>query len=166
MNGQDATISKRTPVREALEAAGGGPCLAREDDDILVLAEALGERPGVHTIAVVDSQGRLTGIIPMRLLLDELFLSVAPEEFLIGMRDIEDVAEFGRITRARRARDLMQPPISLTMDDSVRDAFALMHEHRLEGLPIVDAQRRVVGYLDRFQLIRLWLRKRSPGEGR
>jgi CBS-domain-containing membrane protein len=45
------------------------------------------------------------------------------------------------------------------MDDSVREAFSRMHERRLEGLPVVDKDVRVVGYLGRLQLIQLWLQK-------
>ena len=68
-------------------------------------------------------------------------------------------------SRARSARDLVQPAVYVTMGDSVREAFSRMHERRLEGLPVVDGEMRVVGYLDRLQLIRLWLRKRHREEG-
>ena len=152
-------ITQRTLVREALGPMGAGPCVVDEGADLLRICEQLGEGPAVQTVAVVDKAGRLTGIIPLRLLLDELFLRVAPEEFLLGLRGMEGIEEFGRISRARTARDLMQPAVYVTMDDSVREAFSLMHERRLEGLPIVDKDMRVVGYLDRLQLIRLGLPK-------
>jgi CBS domain-containing protein len=131
----------------------------REDEDLLVTTEQLGALPGVHTVAVVDSQERLVGIIPMRLVLDDLFLEVAPEEFLADLKDTEGVEEFGRISRARTAGELMEEPAFVTMDDTARDAFARMHERKLEGLPIVDAEMKVVGYLDRLQLLRLWLKQ-------
>ena len=104
-------------------------------------------------------RGAWWGVIPMRLLLDELFLHVAPEEFLVDLRAMEGIEEFGKLSRARSAKDLMQPAVYVTMDDSVREAFSRMHEHRLEGLPIVDKDMRVVGCLSRLQLIRLWLQK-------
>jgi CBS-domain-containing membrane protein len=152
-------ITQRTSVREALGWVGAEPCVVDEDADLLRICERLGEGPAVQTVAVVDRAGRLTGIIPLRLLLDELFLRVAPEEFLSGLRGMEGIEEFGRISRARTARDLMQPAVYVTMDDSVREAFSRMHEQRLEGLPVVDKDMHVVGYLDRVQLIRLWLQK-------
>jgi CBS domain-containing protein len=46
----------------------------------------------------------------------------------------------------------------VTGDDLARDAFALMHERQLEGLPIVDNEMKVVGYLDRLHLVQLWLK--------
>ncbi len=155
----DCEVTKHTLVREALERAGKQPCLVHKDADLLVTTELLGALPEVHTVAVVDNQERLLGIIPMRLVLDDLFLEVAPEEFLADLRDTASMEEFGRISRAKTAEELMEEPAFVTMDDTVRDAFARMHERKLEGLPIVDAEMKVVGYLDRLQLLRLWLKQ-------
>ena len=155
----DVEGTKHTLVREALEKVAAQPCVVREDDDLLAATEHLAALPGVHTVAVVDSKGHLVGIIPMRLLLDDLFLRVAPEEFLDDLKDSGALEEFGRMTRATTAKGLMGEPASVTMDNTARDAFAVMHERKLEGLPIVDAEMRVVGYLDRLQLLRLWLKR-------
>lgn len=150
-------ITRETPVGHALGRLGIGPCIVGEEDSLTEVTEALAARPGTHTAAVVDDEGRLAGIIPMRLLLAELFLHVAPEEFLVGLREMEDIEEFGKISRARTAKDLMRAPISVSMADTVREAFCRMHENRVEGVPIVDENGRVTGYLDRLQLMRLWL---------
>jgi CBS-domain-containing membrane protein len=158
-------IARRTSVREAVERVGVEPCIVPEGAGLLAVCERLGETLGVDTVVVVDETGRLTGVIPSRLLLDGLFLHVAPEEFLADLRAMEGVEEFGKLSRAHTARDLMQRPVYVTMDDSVREAFSRMHERRLEGLPVVDKEMRVVGYLDRLQLIRLWLRKHRGETG-
>ena len=160
----DAQTTRHTLVREALEKVGGRGCVVSAGDDLVAVSESLADSPGVHTVAVVDDQGRLVGVIPMRLLVDELFLDVAPEEFLVGLREIEDVEEFGRIIRARTAGELMEAPAYVTMDDTVREAFTRMHERKLEGLPIVDEGLQVAGYLDRLQLVRLWLKKHRRSE--
>jgi CBS-domain-containing membrane protein len=106
----------------------------------------------------------------MRLLLAELYLHVAPEEFLVGMRAFENIAEFGKLSRARNAKELMQPPVYVTTTDSAREAFVKMHEHKLESLPIVDKEMRVAACLSRLQLVRLWLQKHQEwaewGKGR
>jgi CBS domain-containing protein len=157
-------IAQHTSVRDVLGMAAVEPCVVEADAGLLHICEQLGEAPGVHTVAVVDKTGRLTGIIPISLLLDALFLHVAPEEFLADLRLMEGVEEFGKLSRTRSARDLMQPAVYVTMGDSVREAFSRMHERRLDGLPVVDGEMRVVGYLDRLQLIRIWLRKRHREE--
>lgn len=158
-------ITQRTSVREALGGKRPQPCLVEESADLLRVCERLGEAPGVDIVVVVDEAGRLRGIIPVRLLLDEIFLHVAPEEFLADLLAAGGVEEFGKLSRARSARDLMQPAVYVTMEDSVREAFSRMHERRLEGLPIVDEEMRVVGYLDRLQLIQLWLQKHRREAG-
>src|SRR4030042_73206 len=106
--GEEAdAITQRTSVREALGKEVIQPCVVEETADLLRVCERLGEVPGVHTIAVVDNTGRLTGIIPIRLLLDALFLHVAPEEFLADLRAMEGVEELGKLSRARSARALV-----------------------------------------------------------
>ncbi|MBI1886346.1 MAG: CBS domain-containing protein [Chloroflexi bacterium] len=151
---------KQIPVRDALERAGSVPCVVRTGDTLEATVERLSDTPGIRTVAVVDDEYRLVGVIPIRTMLDELYLAVAPEEFLAEIGEEEKLEEFGRISRARTAGELMLSPVHVTMDDTVRDAFAKMHEHDLGGLPIVDEEGKVAGYLDRLNLIRLWLRRR------
>ncbi|MGQ9571995.1 MAG: CBS domain-containing protein [Dehalococcoidia bacterium] len=162
-------ITRGTSVGEALGRVGISGCVVREEADLVQVAEVMAACLGTHTVAVVDDDGRLVGIIPMRLLLDELYLHVAPEEFLVGMRASKDIEEFGKISRAHKAKELMQHPVYVTLGDSVRKAFVKMHENKLEGLPVVDEEMRVLGYLDRLQLMRLWLEKHRkwarPGPG-
>jgi CBS domain-containing protein len=153
------TITRETSVAEAMDRVGIPACVVNEDNDLLVAAESMASCRGNQTVAVVDQQGRLVGMIPTRLLLAELYLHVAPEEFLMGMRAFENIEEFGKISRAQTAGELMQPPIYVSPEDSAREAFVKMHESDLDGLPVVDKEMRIIGYLDRLQLVRLWLEK-------
>ncbi len=170
------TITRETSVREALSRVGISACVVKDEDDLLQVTESMAAKLGTHTAAVVDKEGRLVGVIPIRLLLAELYLHVAPEEFLVGMRAFKNIEEFGKISRARTAKELMEPPACVTMEDSVREAFIQMHEHKLDSLAVVDKEMRVVGCLTRLQLVRLWLQKhrewakggkgrRQPGQG-
>jgi len=153
------TITRDTSVGEALGRVGISACVVKEEDDLLQVAESMAANLGTHTAAVVDEQGCLVGVIPMHLLLAELYLHVAPEEFLVGMRAFENIEEFGKISRARTAKELMQSPVYLTTEDSARNAFIRMHENKLDSLPVVDKEMRVVACLSRLQLVRLWLHK-------
>jgi CBS-domain-containing membrane protein len=155
------TITRETSVGEALGLVGISACIVKEEDDLLQVTESMAANLGTHTAAVVDEQGCLVGIIPMHLLLAELYLHVAPEEFLVGMRAFENIEEFGKISRAQTAKELMQSPVYLTRKDSARDAFIRMHENKLDSLPVVDEEMRVIACLSRLQLVRLWLHKRQ-----
>ncbi len=46
----------------------------------------------------------------------------------------------------------MSKPVVLRPTSTVGDAFRAMHEHRYSGLPIVDDDRRVIGYIDLLEL--------------
>lgn len=46
----------------------------------------------------------------------------------------------------------MSPPVALHLDSPVGDAFRSMKEHRYSGLPVVDEERRVIGYIDLLEL--------------
>lgn len=158
-------LTKMMHISEARNLAGDVPCVVPQDMDLKEVARHMWRRRGVRTAAVVDVEGRLAGIIPLRLLLDELFFRVVPEEFISEILERERMEELGRMVRAERAGELMQPPVYVTLDDTVRDAFSRMHDHKLEGLPIVDEEMRPVGYLDRFQLLEVWIREHRPRVG-
>ena len=153
-------LTKAMPIGEARGVAET-PCIVREDDSLLEAAKALSAHRRMDIVIVVDGAGKLVGVIPARLLVDELFLQVAPEEFLADIFDRERMEEYGRMVRARTAGDLMRAPVYLTATNTIGEAFKLMHEEDLEGVPIVDAEMRPSGYLERLELIKVWLQEHS-----
>lgn len=52
------------------------------------------------------------------------------------------------------AEIMTRDPITIGPDAAVRDAIGLMLEHRVSGLPVVDADRRLVGILTEGDLLR------------
>lgn len=152
-------LTKTTRVSEARIVAGEAPCVVPEDMDLREVARQMWRRRGVRMVSVVDADGRLAGVIPLRLLLDELFFHMAPEEFISDILKEERIEEIGRMVRAEKAGELMEPPLYVTLDETVKDAFLLMHEQDVGGLPIVDQEMRPVGYLDRLQLLEVWIRE-------
>jgi CBS domain-containing protein len=128
------------------------------------LAELAVERPGCRVLSVVDDEGRLIGLVPVRVLVNDIFLKIVPEEFLGEIVDYQAALKYASHVGARTAADIVLPPVSVTRDDTVRDAFERMHASRLNGVPIVDAERRVVGYIDQLELLLVWVR--ASGRGR
>lgn len=161
---REDAITKNTPVGEARRVAES-PCIVREDDDLRSLAEALSVQRRVQIAAVVNEAGTLVGIVPLQLLVDELFLQVAPEEFLTDIMDRERMEEYARMVKANTAGELMQEPVFVTAKDTIGDAFACMHDHQLAGLPVGDDEMRPTGYLDRLELVRVWLQEHHSGDG-
>jgi len=152
-------ITQGTPIGEVDRLLRGtDPILVRATDSLQRLAELAIESPGCRVLSVVDDQGMLIGLVPVRLLVNDIFLKIVPEEFLGVIADVEAVMEYARHIGARTAGDIMLPPVSVRRDATVRDAFETMHHARLYGLPIVDDAGRVVSYLDQLELLLVWVR--------
>lgn len=139
------------------------PILVHAGDSLHRLAELAIERPSCRVLSVVDDRNRLLGLVPVRLLVNDIFLKIVPEEFLGVIADVDDVLEYARHIRARTAADIMLAPASVRTTQTVRDAFEVMHKARLNGLPIVDERGEVSGYLDQLEMLLVWVRATGRG---
>ncbi|MBY0312794.1 MAG: KpsF/GutQ family sugar-phosphate isomerase [Phycisphaerales bacterium] len=124
------------PVVEALRFVVGST-LKTVPDDVSVaeacrLSETAERRPGA--ILLVDPRGVLTGL------------------FTDG--DLRRLVERDRTALDRPIRDVMtRNPGTLSDASLVRDAVAMVREHRRDEIPVVDAEGRPVGLLDVQDLI-------------
>jgi CBS domain-containing protein len=152
------SITQSTPIAEADRFLRMGPVIVHADDSLHAVAEKAVENTGCRVIAVVDDDQRLLGVVPVRILVNDIFLKIVPEEFLGEIQDLEGALKYAEHFSARTARDTMLPPMSVRPDESVRDAFERMHAARLNGLPIADEDGRVTGYVDQLELLLVWVR--------
>jgi CBS domain-containing protein len=152
------SITQATPIAEADLLLRMEPVVVDAGDSLRTVAERAVENTGCRVITVVDGEERLVGVIPVRVLVNDIFLKIVPEEFLGEILDLEGALKYAEHVGARTARDIMLPPVSVRRDDSVRDAFERMHEAKLNGLPITDEGGRVVGYVDQLELLLVWVR--------
>jgi len=58
----------------------------------------------------------------------------------------------------------MLDPVSVRPGQTVRDAFETMHKSKMYGLPVVDDDGAVTGYLDQLELLLVWID--ATGRGR
>jgi len=151
-------VTQSTLIREVdALLSGTDPIVVHRGDSLHRLAEFAVERPICRVLAVVDDDERLIGLVPVRLLVNDIFLKIVPEEFLGIITDVDDVMEYARHVQARTAADIMLPPVSISHEQTVRDAFEVMHKARLNGLPVVNEERQVVGYVDQLELLLVWV---------
>src|SRR3990170_1974951 len=127
------TVEGRGPLRPGV-AGGGGR-----------------RRAGAVTGHLRISKRTRVGEVHGRLDIEPVVVGVA-EELMAEVTDLESAGRFGREVGAHVCRDLMGPPVHLTRDSTVADAFRAMHEHQYSGLPVVDDQMQVVGYVDLLEL--------------
>lgn len=157
------SITQATAVSQADQLLTIEGVVVHATDSLQEVAEQAVRNPGCRLIAVVDDLDRLVGILPVRTLVNDIFVKIVPELFLGTIEDMADVKDYAELVKARTARDVMQPPISVERTQTVRDAFELLHEHDLPGVPIVDEERRVVGYVDQLELLLVWVRATGRG---
>lgn len=151
-------ITQATSVGEVYQLLSGSePVVVRTTDSLHRLAELALERPETRVLAVVDEERQLIGLIPVRLLVNDIFLKVVPEEFLGVIADVDDVLEYAGHVAARTAGDIMKPPVGVKAAQTVRNAFETMHKARLNGLPVLDDDNRVIGYVDQLELLLAWM---------
>ncbi|HET9498087.1 MAG TPA: CBS domain-containing protein [Candidatus Limnocylindria bacterium] len=157
------SITSQTLVSEADALLTTGPVLVAQTDSLETIATKAVEKPNCRVISVVDDEGHLVGLVPVRMLVNDIFLKIVPEEFLGEISDLGAALEYAQHIAARTAADIMIPAVSLRATETVRTAFERMHHSHLNGLPIVDDANRVVGYLDQFELLMVWIQ--STGRG-
>ncbi len=152
-------LTQSTRIEEAgARLRGTEPIVVHETDSLQHLAELAVERPECRVISVVDDAQRLIGLVPIRTLVNDIFLKIVPEQFLGEITDLEGALRYATDLGVRTAADVMVEPVWIRPEETVRDAFERMHNANLNGLPITDAGGRIVGYLDQLELLLAWVR--------
>jgi nitrogen regulatory protein P-II 1 len=151
-------ITRETPVSVADEILNLKPTIVQRNLDLMTVAEVMVNNPSVTVASVVNDRQRLVGLLPLRDLVDDLFLGVIPEEYLSETRDWDDALHFADLSRTRTAGDAMRPAVFIQRDDRVKDAFQSMHRYKLSGVPVVNEQHEVTGYINLLELLALYCR--------
>jgi CBS domain-containing protein len=151
-------LAQSTRIADAgASLRGTEPIVVHEADSLQHLAELAVERPECRVISVVDDGERLIGLVPIRTLVDDIFLKIVPEEFLGEITDLESALRYASDLGVRTAADVMVEPVWVRPEETVRDAFERMHHANLNGLPITDVEGRISGYLDQLELLLAWV---------
>ena len=157
---QDRTpeaITQATSIADADRILQMSPVIVPATASLYDVAQLAVENTGCRVISVVDDDKRLVGVLPVRVLVNDVFLKIVPEEFLGEITDLEGALKYAEHIGARTAADVMDPPVSVHSHETVRDAFERMHVHHLNGLPITDAEEVVMGYVDQLELLIVWV---------
>jgi CBS-domain-containing membrane protein len=109
----------------------------------------------IGMLPVVDAEGHLVGVLQLR----DLLALVMPD-FVHLIEDFDFVHDFGAVETgqpspealAQPVRDVMQPPVSVEATCGLLRAFAVMREHDLHDLPVVDAAGRLAGIASRVDI--------------
>ena len=120
-------------VRDCMSAR---PLTVRHDADYKVALKLMQDH-ALHHVPVLDSEQNLVGIVAERDLL------IAATHHLQAAVDVGEVMHRGVVTT--------------TGDTPLGDAAALMVDHRIGGLPVLDAGKRVVGVITETDIFRAFV---------
>lgn len=99
---------------------------------------------GVRHMPVLDDRERLVGIISDRDLRRPDWVD-----------DEENVARYYLLDNSAKVEGAMTPaPITVNGDSDIADALAIFLDRRYGALPVVDAERRVIGMLSAYDVLR------------
>lgn len=152
---------RRMTVQEADQISIIGPTLVKPSATLEEIVTSCTQTSRALTLCVVDVAGKLLGLLPVSQIVDEIFLEVSPEIFLNDIHNLADAQEFAlksRLSNATTAQEMMRPPVFVQAQETVVEAFNKMQTNRLSGLPIVDQNGIVTGYLDVLELLAVWQR--------
>ena len=154
-----------TRVADIVDVLRLAPAVVTASAPLTEVVDQLLSHPSVQVICVVNEQERLVGLIDMMTLANALLLAVFPEEFLGDLKDLETVLSLADRSRIRTAGDIMNEPAYLQLKDSLQSAFHSLHKRKLPGLPVVDQQYHIVGYINLLELMVVCLRSGGDVEG-
>ncbi len=163
------SVHRNTKISEVLDCLTLEPTIVSPETTLQDVAKEMFSHPTTHVACVVDKNGRLLGLIDLDQLANDIFFHIDPEEFLREITSLEDVIHFADESRKRTAADSMLDPVWVKMDDRIKEAFERMHENRVPGLPVVDDQYHIIGYVNLLELMAVCLdfdQDASPEEGK
>jgi len=145
-------LARRTTVAASQGLLEIEPLLVRDTEDLLAAMRLASRQPSTRVVGVVDEDGRLTGVVPVAVLAEAVVAHAVPEAFFTDLGDVSDIGRFAHAIQARTIGEIAEPPVAVTSERTISDAFRLMHQGRLSGLYVVDAEGRPAGYLDLQEL--------------
>lgn len=153
------------PVSEAAKILNIQPVTVPSGASLMEAIAAMSQSPSAHVAAVISETGHLLGLVTLRNLADHVFFSITPEVFYSEVStDMDRSLDFGEMANVHNISDLMIEPLSVHSTDTVKEAFRLMHQHDLTGLPIVDDNNHVVGFVGLLELLDLILKNHPTHE--
>jgi len=111
----------------------------------------------VRQVPVVSQDSRLVGILSEH----DIREAVSPMTLLPGA-DRQTIDEILRTTPVERV--MTRRVVAATVDDTMEDAMVLLHDFRVNALPVVDAAGRVVGIVTRTDALKAFLEVLGAGD--
>ena len=119
-------------------------------DDI---AKMMIANPQLKSIYIVDDKLKLVGRITLKKLIKQEFMNLIPSSF-VTFNTLDFIGK-------KIAEDLMESPVYVKDDDTLKTAFVKMYENDLDELPVVDKGLHLIGNIDMLELLTILIEKKE-----
>lgn len=111
----------------------------------------------IHQLPVVGEDGRLVGILSNR----DIRQATLPFALLKGATE-KEAEELLKGTPVEKV--MTRKVIAATLTDTLEDAIVLLHDFRINALPVLDDQGRVAGIITRTDALKAFIEALGVGE--
>ncbi|MFH1391699.1 MAG: CBS domain-containing protein [Candidatus Diapherotrites archaeon] len=128
-------------VRDVFQENSGFVDKVLGSDSIEKVIAVMGLNKETRTVFVVDESKNLIGVITIHEIFDYVFDEMKPK-----------ILNWFNKKKHLKAKDIMRPPITISLDDALDDALRAAKASNLQDLPVCE-DGKVVGELDCFELL-------------
>jgi CBS domain-containing protein len=144
---QDWSRQRNIPVSEILPLLNLHPTIVKMNTPLTEVMTELLANPGVPAACVVNNEDRLMGVIPIKSLADVMMIPVMPEAYINDADEYEKALQYAQITDEHIAAGVMKDPIFMQEEENLEQVYQRMREHNLSGVPVVDNNYHVIGFI-------------------
>jgi CBS domain-containing protein len=144
---QDWSRQRNIPVFKILPLLDLHPTIVQMNTPLTEVMTQLLANPGVPAACVVNAEGRLMGVIPIKSLADVMMIPVMPEAYINDPEEYDKALQYAQITDQHIAAGVMKDPVFMHEEDTLEQVYQRMREHNLSGVPVVDKSYHVKGFI-------------------
>lgn len=134
------------------------PAFAERKTSIDDIAKMMIANPQLKSIYVIDEELKLIGRITLRNLIKKEFMNLIPSSFVAF-----DALEF---VGNKTAEGLMESPVYIKDDDTLKTAFVKMYNNNFDELPVVNENFNLIGIIDMLELLTILIEKKEKKAGK
>jgi CBS domain-containing protein len=148
---------KGIPVGKIRNIITSEASIVDEDASLLDVAEIMVKDPKTRAVYVVDREKNLKGIISLMTLVEHIFYEYIPEEFSTCLGGYDII----KMMNTKKAKEIMLPVSYVKDDENLKSAFRKMFNNKLNELPVVDNNLKVIGDLNMLEILGVWIKKQE-----
>jgi len=135
-------------IKEVYKDITTTAAIIHEEQSLEAARKKLIENPISRVVYVVDNENQLTGIISIKDILRTIGIK---EGIALKRVSVETLYQF--VSKETVVKDVMHPPISITLDKRFPEAIQMMLSYGYEEIAVVDNEGKVIGDLNAFEII-------------